>query len=78
MQNAAGRLNVKRIIENAEQKLERTGALLQSYSYERILSKGFALVRKPDGTVVTAAAQLQPNDTIQLTFNDGSKNAAVK
>lgn len=68
---------VRTVFERAATRLETTGKLLNSYSYEGILGKGFALVRGADGTVVTSAAQLKKADSVSLTFRDGSKDAVV-
>ncbi|MGE3771247.1 MAG: exodeoxyribonuclease VII large subunit [Bdellovibrionales bacterium] len=70
--------SVTRAMDRARQKLEQTASLLESYSYQRILNSGFALVRGKDGTVVTAAKSLKAKDDIQLTFADGSKEAVIK
>lgn len=66
------------LVERAALRLEHSGKLLASSSYENILGKGFALVRGHDGHVVTKAASLPKGRDITLTFSDGSKDATVK
>ena len=39
---------------------------------EKTLARGFALVRDADGRTITRAAQAKPQQTIEITFRDGS------
>ncbi len=48
--------------------LERLAALLDSFSYEQVLRRGFALVRDGAGEAVTAAAAAHPGDHWTVTF----------
>lgn len=76
--SARGLGTVRNVLERAGLRLENTGKLLNSYSFENILSKGFALVRDADGQVVTSAKGLKAQDDVSLTFKDGSKQAVIK
>jgi exodeoxyribonuclease VII large subunit len=79
LQAAGQRLRaITRITDRAADHLRHAGAMLHSYSYERILSKGFALVRRPDGKLVTAAHDTKTDDAVQLTFADGTADAVIK
>lgn len=52
---------------------------LQALSHQNILRRGFALVFKDDsGSLVSAAAQLQPEDRIRLQFAEGQAHATVQ
>lgn len=75
---ARGLTNVKNTVERAALRLENLGKLLNSYSYEGILNKGFALVRATDGHVITSAQSLNTDDKVTLTFKDGDKAAVIK
>ncbi len=69
-------LAAARAIDDAERRLEHTGALLQSYSYERVLDRGFVLVRGPDGPV-TDAADATPGLAVTLQFRDNQTRDAI-
>ncbi len=45
--------------------------LLESYSYERVLDRGFALLTTPAGKAVTAVAALSPGDDVNIRLKDG-------
>jgi exodeoxyribonuclease VII large subunit len=60
-----------------EKALEAAGRLLETLSHKSVLSRGFALVTRPDGTLVRAAAGLTPGDSVRLRFGDGEASAAI-
>jgi exodeoxyribonuclease VII large subunit len=73
-----------RIGPAAERRLARSadrvtalGQLLRSLDPKRPPRPGFALVRRPDGSVVDKAAALNAGDAINLTFGDGDRSAHV-
>ena len=61
--------------DDLERRLAHAGALLNSYSYERVLDRGFVLVRGPDGPV-TEADQATPGLDVTLHFKDGKRRGA--
>jgi exodeoxyribonuclease VII large subunit len=71
-------LALARLIERREDRLERTGRLLRSLHPEAPLVRGFALIRRSDGDLVHAAAELRPGDPISLKFADGAARARVE
>ena len=64
-------------MKDRERALSQTSALLKSYSYERVLERGFALVADADGKPVTSAKALQPGDQVALRFSEGVARAAI-
>lgn len=64
-------------LQQAQQRLALAGKLLDSYSYERVLERGFAVVRDEAGKPVTRAAGLQPGAALALEFRDGRTAARV-
>ena len=54
------------------ERLERIGQLLDSLSYQKILARGFALVRDKAGDPVLAAASVQPGASLTIQFSDGA------
>ncbi len=59
-------------------RLEGWGARLHSVSYENVLARGFALVRRPDGLPVTRAAAIEPGAPLVLRFADGETAARAE
>jgi exodeoxyribonuclease VII large subunit len=58
-------------------RLRHAAALLGSFSYERILERGFALVQDRLGHVVTSVAALRPGMGISVRLADGKAEATV-
>ena len=65
------------VADKAATDLGRLGQLLESYSYERVLDRGFALVRDKAGTPVTRAADIRSGDKLSLRFADGERGATA-
>jgi exodeoxyribonuclease VII large subunit len=59
-----------RLIETRRGIVERSAALLDSFSYEQVLRRGFALVRDAAGEAVTAAESAHPGDHWTITFQE--------
>lgn len=66
-----------RALVHARQRFEALGGLLESCSYERVLERGFVLVRDAAGKPVIAAAEARPGQQIGLRFHDGEVAATV-
>ena len=64
-------------MKDRKRALSQTSALLDSYSYERVLERGFALVADAKGKPVTSAKALQPGDQVALRFAEGAARAAI-
>ena len=52
-------------------RLAGLAQLLNSLSFERVLERGYAMVRRRDGGVVMAAAQAGPGSPLAVRFHDG-------
>jgi hypothetical protein len=66
-----------RTLGYAQQRLGSVSGLLESYSYERVLERGFVLVRDAHGKPVTAAADAHSGERVALRFHDGEVAATV-
>lgn len=53
------------------------GQLLESYSYERVLDRGFALVTTPAGGAITSARTLSAGDDVNIRLKDGVAAARI-
>jgi len=72
----AGRA-LKRKLENHETRLERAGKLLDAYSYQGVLDRGYALVRNDQGKVVRSKSKLKSGQKVDLVFADGEVGAVI-
>jgi exodeoxyribonuclease VII large subunit len=59
------------LIDRQYTALGHASALLDSYSYEQILKRGFVLVRDAEGAPLGAAAQVATGQDLHLQFHDG-------
>ena len=75
IERLGGALN--RRIDDANRELDHGTALLRGLSYERVLERGFALVRGPGEVAVTASAMTQPGMDLDIRFHDGEIGARV-
>jgi len=66
----------KGLLSERRQCLKQAAALLQSFSYQRVLERGFALVSDAANTPLTLASNVQPGTGLTIQFQDG-KVAAV-
>ncbi len=73
---ALGRAVGQRVDER-RQRLENVSALLESYSYQRVLERGFALVTDAEGRTVASVAAVAPGDDIGLRLADGAVSARI-
>ena len=58
-------------------RLESVQALLESYSYERVLDRGFALVSDKQASTVARVMQVGKGENINIRLADGSFGAVV-
>ncbi len=58
-------------IEKRRISLCNLSSLLDSYSYAKVLRRGFALIRRPDNEPVTSARAVLPNERLFVEFHDG-------
>ena len=76
----AGRMidGVHRTIQVAEANLNSTGQLLESVSFQRVLERGFALVRNEEGEAILSAHATEQDQEISINFADGVVSAMIK
>ncbi|WP_018749124.1 exodeoxyribonuclease VII large subunit [Chitiniphilus shinanonensis] len=63
--------------ERQRARLAQLQARLDALNPEAVLSRGYALVERQPGGVVTQAAQLRAGDALRLRFADGAVDATV-
>ncbi|MGI9346076.1 MAG: exodeoxyribonuclease VII large subunit [Gammaproteobacteria bacterium] len=62
----------------SRQRIERLHDLLNSMNPMRVLDRGYAIVRNPEGTVLSNANQTKPNELLQIQLTRGSVKARVE
>jgi exodeoxyribonuclease VII large subunit len=79
LQRQAARLApaIGRRMKAAREGLLAQGRVLETLSYQGVLSRGFALVTKPDGTLLRSAKAISEGDTLNLRFGDGDVAATA-
>ncbi|TVR95430.1 MAG: exodeoxyribonuclease VII large subunit [Rhodospirillales bacterium] len=68
---------VRARLNDCGRRLDHAGALLESYSYQRVLERGFVLATDSDGHAVTSARSLKPAMRLGLRFHDGEADVVV-
>lgn len=66
-----------RIIDPLQQKVRHAGQLLESFSFERVLERGYALVRGPGGQPITQAAAATEGLDVTIEFAGKEKVGAT-
>ena len=64
-------------LAKARDRLKNAGSLLQSYSYQGTLARGFALVRDERGRPVASAAAAANETRVEIEFADGRTPALI-
>ncbi len=63
--------------ERTERRLKSVGQLLESFNPRRPLKMGFALVTRPDGSLVHLGAGLNAGEAVNLQFDDTTRQAVI-
>jgi exodeoxyribonuclease VII large subunit len=64
-------------VERLRRELAGCGKLLESFSYERVLERGFVLATDAAGRPVQSAAETRAGMALKLRFRDGTAGAAI-
>jgi exodeoxyribonuclease VII large subunit len=64
-------------IDRKLDRLQHLSALLESVNYQKVLARGFALVRDEKGTLVSSVAAAKQSAELSLTFKDGEVRTTV-
>ena len=77
--SAAERMDgaMRRKVLGEEIRLKTGSQLLNSLSYERVLDRGFSLIRDEGGEAVMLAAETKPGQNVTIGFSDGTVSASI-
>jgi len=70
----------RRGMESVGRRALRLEALAQNLAHldpRAVLTRGYAIVARADGTIVRDSAEVEPEDVVQLTFARGTADAAI-
>ena len=71
-QNSAGRK-----VETQLRRLDKAGQLLEAFSYQGVLKRGFVVVADANGKLVRSKESLSSGEDVTLTFADGARSAVI-
>ncbi len=66
-----------RFLKPRQDRLTQFSGLLESYSFENVLKRGFAVVRDDKGQLITDAASTRTRQAVELQFRDGRVAATI-
>lgn len=75
--NRRASLAISHHLRNARQRLTGTRLRLAALDPTAVLSRGYAIVSRPDGAVVSSTAQVAPGDPLRVRVADGEFGATV-
>ena len=64
-------------LDTRGQRVKSLGELLESFSYKKVLERGFALVSDADGKPIQSVTKAKPGAAVTLTFADGKAGATI-
>ena len=59
-----------RLLQDPERRVQQLSRTLETLSFNNVLARGYAVVRGPDGHVITKGADLAPDTNIRVLFGD--------
>lgn len=59
----------------AKDRLDASDRLLESLSYNRVLARGYAIVKDANGKVISSAKSVKEGTSAQIEFTDGERKA---
>ena len=71
------RLAEQRLLESSKHQLATAKASLNALSPKKILGRGYAIVKLPNGNAATSASQFHPKDKMTVVLADGSVSTTV-
>ena len=67
----------RQLLRDAGQRFDRAGGLLEALSFERVLERGYAVVRRRGDVLIKKAAGIGPGTGLSIRFHDGKLSATV-
>ncbi len=64
-------------VETQSRRLEKAGQLLEAFSYQGVLKRGFVVVSDSNGKLVRSESTVRSGQGVTLTFADGTRDAVI-
>lgn len=58
-------------------RLNQLGIRLENLSHKKVLERGFAVVQRPDGSLLSSAKSVEVGEAVQVQFADGATDAVL-
>ena len=68
---------INRTLDTQSKRLEKAGQLLEAFSYQVVLKRGFVVVADADGKLVRSKDGVSAGEGVTLTFADGDRAAVI-
>jgi exodeoxyribonuclease VII large subunit len=68
---------ILRKLQTDEARLKKAAQLLEAYSYQGVLERGYVLVQNEGGDVVRSKDKVKAGESVTLTFADGKRGAVI-
>ncbi|ARJ66681.1 exodeoxyribonuclease VII large subunit [Magnetospirillum sp. ME-1] len=80
LEQSAARLiqSLPRLLDDKAKRVAHAGQLLESFSYRKVLERGFAVVRDEHGAPVTSVTAAKPGTALGVEFADGKAGVRVE
>ena len=72
------RQSIKKILDRKEDLIKNEIKVLESYSYERLIEKGFAIIRNSKNEIIKGVDDIKLKDNIKIILKDGETIASIK
>lgn len=66
-----------KITQTQEKTLDHMGKMLEAYSFENVLQRGFSVVRDESGTLISTAGSIKNNQILDIQFKDRKHVTAI-
>lgn len=68
---------LENVVQKSVQQFEALSQLLESYSYTRVLERGFSFITGANQTLISSKLKALPHEQVHIHFHDGSRKAEI-
>ena len=65
------------ILKNKKSSLDTLSRILESLSFERVLDRGYAVIRNSQGAIIGQSQSIQHNEEIEILFKDNDRLTSI-
>ncbi|MTI09067.1 exodeoxyribonuclease VII large subunit [Curvivirga aplysinae] len=67
----------ERLQEKQKSRLDQLAIRLENLSHKKVLERGFAVIQRPDGSLLSSVKAVEAGETVQVQFADGHADAVL-